>query len=504
MSNQSGLGHVVYASGMIVGVRFEQDLPKVGTALKVEIKGKESYLEVAQHDGRGIVKCIAISPIFGLSRGVEVINTNSTLKIPVGKEVMGRILDPIGIALDGGPEITQDCKRWGIYREPLSFSERSQNINILETGIKVIDLLAPYLQGGKVGLFGGAGTGKTVLIMEMIHNLGDKRDGRSVFSGIGERIREGNEMMIEMRQNGLIGRGEDSKVCLVFGQMNETPGIRSSSAFASVTIAEYLRDVEGRDVMLFMDNVFRHVQAKSEISSLMGRLPSAVGYQPTLASEVGSLQERIASAESGSITSIQAIYLPADDLTDPAAHVSLSHLDAITVLSRKLFQEGFFPAIDPLACFSRCLDPKIVGEKHYRVADEVKRYLTEYERLKGIMSILGEDELSAEDKLTVARARKISKFMCQPMFAAESFSGYKGKYVSRQDTIEGFEAILSGDCDKIPDSLFYMASTINDVYQRMVDKGDLEYLDLLKEEGSNKSKSASSTNVNNDGEEDEN
>lgn len=494
--NKIDLGYVVYVSGMIVGVKFEGDLPKIGTALKTEIDGREVYLEVAQHEGRGIVRCIAISSILGLSRGTKITNTNSPLKIPVGKEVIGRILSPIGEVLDDGVEISSDCERWSIYRKPLTFSERSQDIQILETGIKIIDLLAPYRRGGKIALFGGAGTGKTVLIMEMIHNVAEKHDGRSVFTGIGERTREGNEMWIDMAQKGLIGRGEDSKACLVFGQMNETPGIRASSAFSGVTISEYFRDVEGKDVILFMDNVFRYIQAKSEISSLMGRLPSAVGYQPTLATEVGALQERITSAESASITSVQAMYLPADDITDPAAHVGISHLDASIVLSRKLFQEGFFPAIDPLSCSSKCLTSDIVGERHYNVADEVKKYLTEYERLKGIMSILGEDELSDEDKLTVYRARKIAKFMCQPMFAAESFSGYKGKYVSREDTISGFEAILNGECDNIPEAYFYMASTIHDVYQRMADRGDRYYSDLV-------AKKEQSTNFKPDQEDDE-
>ena len=324
-----------------------------------------------------------------------------------------------------------------------------------------------------------------MLIMEMIHNVAEKYDGRSVFSGIGERIREGNEMFLEMTEKGLIGRGEESKVSLVFGQMNETPGIRSSCAFAGVTIAEYFRDIEGKDVIFFMDNVFRHIQAKCEISSLMGRLPSAVGYQPTLATEMGALQERIACGESGSITSIQAIYLPADDLTDPAAHVGISHFDAQTVLSRKLFQEGFFPAIDPLACSSKCLTPEIVGEEHFNVADEVKKYLTEYDRLKGILSILGEDELSDEDKLVVSRSRKIQKFMCQPMFAAESFSGYKGKYVSRKDTIYGFKKILSGESDDIPESYFYMASTIDDVYRRMRENKEKDGVEKSKNSNDN-------------------
>lgn len=458
-------GSVVAASSMIVDVQLDSDMPPIRSTLVSNIAGTEAYLEVLQHVGSNIVRCLATSNISGIKRGDRVVATGETLSIPVGPAIMGRIIDPLGRPIDGQGPIDPSAIRRNIYQTPPTFSERAPKIKLLETGIKVIDLLAPYNEGGKIGLFGGAGVGKTVLIMEIIRNIAERYDGRSVFTGIGERIREGNEMYNDMKSKGLIGMGSESKVCLIFGQMDETPGCRSRAAMAGITAAEYLRDVENRDVFLFIDNIFRFIQANSEISSLLGIPPSAVGYQPTLATEMGSLEERIASV-SRAITSVQAIFVPADDYTDPSTVAAYQHFDAITVLSRKLASIGIYPAIDPLASRSNSLRKGIVSDRHYEVADQTRLYASKYKQLQILASILGEDGLPEEDKIIMNRARKLERFMSQPMVVAESFSGYTGKFVPREEAIRGAEAILNGVYDTAPDSAFFMASTLDDVEAR--------------------------------------
>ena len=465
MSVENNIGIVVSASGMVVDVKFENEMPLMRNALFVTVKGKKCVMEVIEHRGYGVVRSIAISNVSGIKRGDSVIDSGAALSIPVGDAIMGRVIDPLGNALDGLQDIPIDGERRGVYSPAPSFEERSPKAQILETGIKVIDLLAPYIQGGKIGLFGRAGVGKTVLLMEMIQNMADAYNGRSIFAGVGERIREGNEMIVEMTQKGIIGKTKSPKAALIFGQMDETPGCRSRAALAGVTAAEYLRDVQKRDVFLFIDNIFRFIQANSEISSLMGRPPSAVGYQPTLSSEMGALQERI-TCTSKSITSVQAILVPADDFTDPSTLTAYQHFSAKTVLSPKLASIGIYPAIDPLASQSTALSPKIVGEEHYEVAEEVKYYLSKYKQIEATIAILGVDELSDEDKTIMNRARKIQRFMSQPMKSAESFSGYKGQYVPLKEAIRGCKAILSGKYDNAPDSAFFMTSTLDDVDAR--------------------------------------
>jgi F-type H+/Na+-transporting ATPase subunit beta len=463
--DKPNLGFVLAASGMVVDVKFSEKLPAIHSALKLNIDSKECYIEVSEHRTDDTVRAIAISNITGIRRGDQVIDTGAPISIPVGDSIMGRVIDPLGTPLDGLGEIASDSEKRGLYNAAPPFSARSPKATILETGIKVIDLLAPYIQGAKIGLFGGAGVGKTVLIMEMIQNIVEKYDGRSVFTGVGERIREGNDTFLEMTKKGLIGNGTSSKVSLIFGQMDETPGCRSRAALAGVTAAEYLRDVQNRDVFLFIDNIFRFIQANSEISSMIGRPPSAVGYQPTLATEMGSLQERI-TCTSKSITSVQAIFVPADDFTDPSTTAAYQHFSAVTVLSRKLASIGIYPAIDPLASHSAALNANIVGEDHYHTAEQVKYYLNKYREIEATVSILGADELSDEDKTIMNRARKLQRFMSQPMRTAESFSGYKGKFVPLAEAIRGCKAILSGQYDKAPDSAFFMASTLDDVDAR--------------------------------------
>ena len=467
--SKDNFGCVIAASGMIVDISFPGELPGINYALKSLIKTddvvRECYLEVYEHSGNGCVRAIAISDTRGIKRGDQVINLGSPIQIPVGSRIMGRVIDPSGNPLDGGGPIETGPTR-SIYQKAPPFDQRSSNVEILETGIKVIDLLLPYLKGGKIALFGGAGVGKTVLIMELINSMAFKRDGKSVFAGVGERTREGNDLYLEILHRGLIGKGEDSKVTLIYGQMDESPGCRKNAALAGVTAAEYLRDEENRDVFLFIDNIFRCVQANCEISSLIGRPPSAVGYQPTLASEMGSLQERIARTKN-STTSIQAIFVPADDLTDPSTLAAYQHFDAVTILDRKLAGAGIYPAINPLESYSYSLTRSIVGDLHYEIADAVKLCLSECKKIETIASIIGIDELSPSDRITLGRGRKIQKFLSQPLFSAESFSGYKGQYVPLSETIRGCKAILDGEYDKEPENIFFMVGTLDDVNERL-------------------------------------
>lgn len=461
------VGFVTQVLGAVVDVSFENDLPPIYTALIVKKDdGSELVLEVAKHLGNDAVRTIAMDNTEGLARGTKVTNTGGPICVPVGEGTLGRILDVVGKPVDGrGPIKAVDY--WPIHREAPQFVEQSTQTEVLETGIKVVDLLAPYPRGGKVGLFGGAGVGKTVLIMELINNVAKAHGGYSVFAGVGERTREGNDLYHEMIQSGVIDiKGKKSKAALVYGQMNEPPGARARVALSGLTIAEYFRDKGGQDVLLFIDNLFRFTQAGSEVSALLGRMPSAVGYQPTLATEMGQLQERITSTQYGSITSVQAIYVPADDLTDPAPATSFSHLDATTVLSRKIAEMGIYPAVDPLDSTSRILNPQVVGKEHYEVAREVQRVLQAYKSLQDIIAILGMDELSDEDKLIVSRARKIQRFLSQPFHVAEVFTGFPGKFVNIGDTIEGFRGIVEGEYDDIHEQAFYMAGTIDDVKQK--------------------------------------
>lgn len=466
-TNDKNIGIVTQVIGAVVDVYFEGDIPSISHALKITVpKGKDITLEVVQHVGERVVRTIAMSSTDGIARGVEVIDTKAPIKIPVGKTTLGRVMNVTGDPIDHGPELQPD-DYLPIHREAPEFSKQSTNTDILVTGIKVIDLLTPYLKGGKIGLFGGAGVGKTVLIMELINNIAKKHGGFSVFAGVGERTREGTDLFEEMIASGVNKRpGEEgSKTSLVYGQMNESPGARARIALTGLTLAEYFRDTEGRDVLLFIDNIFRFTQAGSEISTLLGRIPSAVGYQPTLASEMGTLQERITSTVNGSITSIQAIYVPADDITDPSAVTSFIHLDATTVLSRQIASFGIFPAVAPLESTSRLLDPEIVGEEHYKVARDVQYILQTFTSLQDMIAIIGMDELSDEDKLIVNRARKIRQFLSQPFQSAENFTGRKGVFVELKDTIEGFKAITSGEVDHIPEIMFSFKGTINDVIQ---------------------------------------
>jgi len=459
-------GKVTQIIGAVVDVSFDQDLPEILTALETNIGKNKLILEVAQHLGESGVRTIAMDSTEGLKRGDVVINTGSPISVPVGPETLGRIINVIGQPIDEKGDV-KTKEKWPIHRQAPKFTEQSTETEILATGIKVVDLLAPYSKGGKIGLFGGAGVGKTVIIMELINNIAKAHGGFSVFAGVGERTREGNDLYHEMIESGVIKRdSKGSKAALVYGQMNEPPGARSRVALTGLTVAEYFRDKEGQDVLFFVDNIFRFTQAGSEVSALLGRIPSAVGYQPTLATDMGNLQERITTTSKGSITSVQAIYVPADDLTDPAPATSFSHLDATTVLSRQIAELGIYPAVDPLDSTSRILDPRIVGEEHYRVAREVQRILQTYKSLQDIIAILGMDELSEEDKLTVARARKIQRFLSQPFFVAEVFTGSPGKLVDLDSTIKGFDAICKGEHDNLPEAAFYMVGTIEEVIEK--------------------------------------
>ena len=459
-------GKIIQVIGAVVDVQFEGDLPEILTALVVDNSGNKLILEVAQHLGENSVRTIAMDSTEGLKRGDQVKNTGSPISVPVGPETLGRIINVIGEPIDQKGEV-KTKERWPIHREAPKFTDQSTETEILETGIKVIDLLAPYSKGGKIGLFGGAGVGKTVIIMELINNIAKAHGGFSVFAGVGERTREGNDLYHEMIESGVIKPdGPGSKAALVYGQMNEPPGARARVALSGLTVAEYFRDQEGQDVLFFVDNIFRFTQAGSEVSALLGRIPSAVGYQPTLATDMGNLQERITTTNKGSITSVQAIYVPADDLTDPAPATSFSHLDATTVLSRQIAEIGIYPAVDPLDSTSRILDPRIVGEEHYRVAREVQKVLQTYKSLQDIIAILGMDELSEEDKLIVARARKIQRFLSQPFFVAEVFTGSPGKLVELESTIKGFDAICKGEYDHLPEAAFYMVGTIEEAIEK--------------------------------------
>jgi F-type H+-transporting ATPase subunit beta len=455
-------GTITQVIGAVVDVKFEENLPEILTALECDNSGVRLVLEVAQHLGENTVRTIAMDTTEGLKRGDKVTNTGSAIQVPVGPETLGRIVNVIGEPIDErGPLTTKE--KWPIHRSAPSFVDQSTETEVLVTGIKVVDLLAPYSRGGKIGLFGGAGVGKTVLIMELINNVAKAHGGYSVFAGVGERTREGNDLYHEMMESGVIKiDGPGSKAALVYGQMNEPPGARARVALSGLTVAEYFRDKEGQDVLFFVDNIFRFTQAGSEVSALLGRIPSAVGYQPTLATDMGNLQERITTTNKGSITSVQAIYVPADDLTDPAPATSFAHLDATTVLSRQIAELGIYPAVDPLDSTSRILDPRIVGDEHYRVAREVQEILQTYKSLQDIIAILGMDELSEEDKLVVARARKIQRFLSQPFFVAEVFTGSPGKLVDLESTIKGFSAICKGEYDHLPEAAFYMVGTIEE------------------------------------------
>ena len=455
------VGKIVQVMGPVVDVEFKDgELPSIQDALKVNNGGKECVMEVSQHMGNHIVRCIMLSASEGLCRDMEVTATGSGIQVPVGDQVLGRLFNVLGQTIDG-KEPLDNAEHWEIHREPPTFEEQSPVVEILETGIKVIDLLAPYAKGGKIGLFGGAGVGKTVLIQELIQNIATEHGGYSIFTGVGERSREGNDLWTEMSESGVI-----KKTALVFGQMNEPPGARMRVAETGLTMAEYFRDKENQDVLLFIDNIFRFVQAGSEVSALLGRMPSAVGYQPTLANEMGALQERIASTKNGSVTSVQAVYVPADDLTDPAPATTFAHLDATTVLSRKIVEQGIYPAVDPLESTSRILEADVVGEEHYETARKVQEILQKYKELQDIIAILGMEELSDEDKVIVARARKIQRFLSQPFFVAEQFTGKPGQYVSLSDTIQGFKEILEGKHDEIPEGMFLNAGTIEEVVER--------------------------------------
>lgn len=450
-------GKIVQVMGPVIDVEFEDELPKIKDALEVELDGKKLVMEVSQHIGGNCVRCIMLAASEGLCKDMEVINTGDAIKVPVGDKTLGRLFNVVGETIDGLDSLDKE-EHWAIHRKPPTFEEQSANVEILETGIKVIDLLTPYPKGGKIGLFGGAGVGKTVLIQELITNVATQHGGYSIFTGVGERSREGNDLWKEMGESGVL-----EKTALVFGQMNEPPGARMRVGLTGLTMAEYFRDQVGKDVLLFIDNIFRFTQAGSEVSALLGRVPSAVGYQPTLQTEMGALQERITSTKNGSITSVQAVYVPADDLTDPAPATTFAHLDATTVLSRSIVELGIYPAVDPLESTSRILDPRVVGEEHYKVARGVQEILQKYKELQDIIAILGMDELSEEDKIVVARARKVQKFLSQPFHVAEQFTGLPGKYVPLSDTIQSFKEILEGKHDDIPESYFLNAGSIDDV-----------------------------------------
>lgn len=452
-------GKIIQVSGPVIDAEFEGGrLPRIREALKVSVDGEDRVMEVAQHLGQNVVRCIMLAASEGLSKNMTVEASGSGIKVPVGVCTLGRMFNVLGEPIDGKDPVPDSEEHWEIHRKAPDFSKQSPAVEILETGIKVIDLLEPYPKGGKIGLFGGAGVGKTVLIQELIHNVATEHGGYSIFAGVGERSREGNDLWTEMRESGVA-----DKTALVFGQMNEPPGVRMRVALSGLTMAEYFRDRENKDVLLFIDNIFRFVQAGSEVSTLLGRMPSAVGYQPTLAGEMGALQERITSTKNGSVTSVQAVYVPADDLTDPAPATTFSHLDATTVLSRKIAEQGLYPAVDPLESTSRILEADIVGEEHYEVARKVQETLQKYRELQDIIAILGMEELSEEDRNTVLRARKIQKFLSQPTHVAEKFTGIEGVYVPLSETIRGFKEILSGNMDEYPEAAFFNVGTIDDV-----------------------------------------
>ena len=453
-------GKIIHIMGPVLDVAFPDELPAIKEALEVQLDGKRLVMEVSQHIGNNCVRCIMLATSDGLCKDMEVVATGSSISVPVGQKTLGRLFNVVGDTLDGLEDLSGE-KHWGIHRQPPSFEDQSPNVEILETGIKVIYHLNPYQKGGKIGLFGGAGVGKTVLIQELITNVATQHGGYSIFTGVGERSREGNDLWNEMRESGVL-----QKTALVFGQMNEPPGARMRVAETGLTMAEYFRDVEHQDVLLFIDNIFRFVQAGSEVSSLLGRMPSAVGYQPTLATDVGEVQERIASTKNGSITSVQAVYVPADDLTDPAPATTFAHLDATTVLSRKIVEQGIYPAVDPLESSSRILEADVVGEEHYEVARKVQEYLQKYKELQDIIAILGMEELSDEDKVTVYRARKIQKFLSQPFHVAEQFSGIPGVFVPLKESIRGFKAIINGEVDDVPEMAFFNVGTLDDVLEK--------------------------------------
>ena len=454
-------GKIVQVMGPVVDVQFEDnDLPLIKDALEVENGGRRCVMEAAQHIGDNTVRCIMLASSEGLHKDMEVTATGAGITVPVGSKTLGRLFNVLGDPIDGKGEVGEE-ERWVIHRNPPTFEEQSPVVEILETGIKVIDLLAPYAKGGKIGLFGGAGVGKTVLIQELIQNIATEHGGYSIFTGVGERSREGNDLWTEMGESGVLKR-----TALVFGQMNEPPGARMRVAESGLTMAEYFRDVEHQDVLLFIDNIFRFVQAGSEVSALLGRMPSAVGYQPTLATEMGELQERIASTDKGSVTSVQAVYVPADDMTDPAPATTFAHLDATTVLSRKIVEQGIYPAVDPLESNSRILEADVVGEEHYETARRVQEYLQKYKELQDIIAILGMEELSDEDKQVVYRARKIQRFLSQPFHVAENFIGVKGEYVPLAETIRGFQMILNGEMDRYPEAAFFNVGSIDQVVEK--------------------------------------
>ncbi|MGE0120459.1 MAG: F0F1 ATP synthase subunit beta [Dongiaceae bacterium] len=459
------VGKITQVLGAVVDVQFDGDLPAILNALHAQNQGKRLVLEVAQHLGENTVRTVAMDTTDGLVRGQEAVDTGGPISVPVGPETLGRIINVVGEPVDERGPVTAK-KSYPIHRPAPEFVDQSTEAQVLITGIKVVDLLAPYAKGGKIGLFGGAGVGKTVIIMELINNIAKAHGGYSVFAGVGERTREGNDLYHEMIQSKVIQLEGQSKAALVYGQMNEPPGARARVGLTGLTVAEYFRDEEGQDVLFFVDNIFRFTQAGSEVSALLGRIPSAVGYQPTLATDMGTLQERITTTKKGSITSVQAIYVPADDLTDPAPATSFSHLDATTVLSRQIAELGIYPAVDPLDSTSRILDPRVVGEEHYKIAREVQRVLQTYKSLQDIIAILGMDELSEEDKLVVARARKIQRFLSQPFHVAEVFTGSPGKFVALEDTIKGFKGICEGQYDDLPESAFYMVGTIDEAVEK--------------------------------------
>ena len=469
MAEQStNIGKVVQVIGPVIDVEFPPErLPELYTALKVDEPGTGGaervrlVAEVQQHIGRNQVRAVAMSSTDGLVRGMSAVDTGGPISVPVGKHALGRILNVLGEPVDGGAPIPADAERWPIHRAAPKFTELQPKTEVFETGIKVIDLIAPFAKGGKIGLFGGAGVGKTVIIQELIHNVAMGHGGRSVFCGVGERTREGNDLYLEMKESGVL-----PSTALIYGQMNEPPGARLRVGLSGITVAEYFRDVEGQDVLVFIDNIFRFTQAGSEVSALLGRMPSAVGYQPTLGTEMGDLQERITSTKRGSITSVQAIFVPADDLTDPAPATAFAHLDATVVLSRQIFELGIYPAVDPLDSASRILDAQYLGERHYRVATQVQQILQRYKDLQDIIAILGMDELSEDDKQIVARARRVQRFLSQPFHVAEVFTGLPGRYVKLEDTIESFERVVSGEFDNLPEQAFYMVAGIEDVIER--------------------------------------
>ena len=460
--SQQNVGAVTAINGPVLDIRFaDGHLPEPLNAVRIETASGAIVAEVAQHLGDDVVRCIAMSSTDGLVRGTPAVDTGASISVPVGKETLGRVFNVLGDPVDNGAPVNT-AEKWPIHRSAPTFEEQEGTTEILETGIKVVDLICPYLKGGKIGLFGGAGVGKTVLIQELIHNIAQEHGGLSVFAGVGERTREGNDLYMEMKESGVI-----DKTAMVFGQMNEPPGARMRVALTGLTMAEYFRDEQSQDVLLFIDNIFRFTQAGSEVSALLGRMPSAVGYQPTLATEMGELQERITSTKRGSITSVQAVYVPADDLTDPAPATTFAHLDATTVLSRDVASQGIYPAVDPLESTSTILTPEVVGKEHYEVARQVQAILQRYKDLQDIIAIMGMDELSDQDKLTVARARKVQRFMSQPFSVAEQFTGFQGRYVPIKETIRGFKEIIEGKHDSIPESAFLFAGTIDDVLEKV-------------------------------------